>query len=79
MTAFNLLPAELRAFLTLWAFLLCFVNIISAVISAAGGRYRFSALPLLIFVPPYLMWQLMFDFSLFGEGERAAGLSPRRR
>lgn len=75
MTAFNLLPAELRAFLTLWAFLLCFVNIISAVISAAGRRYRFSALALLIFVLPYLMWQLMFDFSLFGEGERAAGLS----
>lgn len=75
MTAFLSLSASARAFFALWALLLCLADVFDAVIAGANRRYRWCAMTLALFAPAYLMWQMIFDLSLFGGTERAARLS----
>jgi signal transduction histidine kinase len=71
MTPFAFLSAQIRAIIALWALILCLVNIGSAVLAAARRRLRFIAYALVVFAPVYFLWQVIFDFSLFGISEKA--------
>ena len=75
MMSFSLLSALARAMFALWALLLCLTNIGSAVISAVKKRLRFTFLALALFAPVYFMWQVIFDFSLFGASDKAVGIT----
>ncbi len=66
MMSFALLSPLVRAIFALWGLLLCLTDIGSAVLAAVKKRYRFTALAVLLFAPAYLLWQIIFDFSLFG-------------
>ena len=66
MTTFAMLSALTRAFFALWALLLCLTNIGSAVLAAVKKRLLYTAFAIIIFAPCYFMWQVIFDFSLFG-------------
>ena len=76
------LSALARAFFALWALLLCLTYIGSAVLAAVKRRFGFTAAALFLLAPCYLMWQIIFDISLFGGAEglsdisRAAGGLP---
>lgn len=72
MSAFYLLSAPARALFALWALLVCLTDITSAVLATVRKRFRFSAYALLLFMPVYFLWQIVFDLSLFGRTERAA-------
>ena len=75
MTSFDMLSALARAFFALWALFLCLTNIGSAVLAAVRKRYRFTAFSVALFAPVYFMWQVIFDFALFGETEKTAIIS----
>ena len=75
MIAFYNLSASVRALFALWALLLCLTNIGSTVLAAVKKRYRFTIFGLLLFAPVYLLWQVIFDISLFGATEKAARIS----
>lgn len=75
MTTFAMLSALARALLALWALLLCLTNIASGVLAAVKKRLLYTAFALVIFVPCYFMWQVIFDFSLFGKTEKATDIS----
>ena len=75
MISFEALSIIARAFFALWALLLCLTNITNAVFSAVKKRYFLSSLSLLLFTSVYLLWQVIFDISLFGTSEKAADIS----
>lgn len=75
MTSFNMLSDFARAVFALWGLLLCLLSIGSAVLSAVRKRYAFIALALVILIPCYFMWQVIFDFSLFGGSENTSDLT----
>lgn len=75
MISFDMLPALSRAFFALWALLLCLAYIVSAVLSFARKRYRYCALAVIAFAPSYFLWQMIFDFSLFGKTRNAAEIT----
>ena len=75
MTAFASLSALARALFALWALLLCLVNIGSAVLASVRRRFRFAVLALLLFLPVYFLWQVIFDLSLSHRGGTAVPLS----
>lgn len=71
MTSFTGLSALVRAFFALWALLLCLANIGSTVLSVLRKRVRFAVFSALLFLPVYLLWQVIFDISLnHGAGAR---------
>ena len=72
---FDMLSAFVRAFFALWALLLCLACIGNLVLSVARKRFHFIAFALLLFAPVYLLWQVIFDFSLFGKTEKASGIT----
>ena len=72
MTSFSLLPALTRAFFALWTLLLCLIDIGSAALAAVKRRIRLTVFALLLFVPAYFLWQVIFDLSLSAD---AAGIS----
>lgn len=71
MTDFAFLSALARAGFALWALLLCLTNIGNAVLAAVKKRFRLTAFATLFFVPSFLLWQVVFDYSLFGASEKA--------
>ncbi len=75
MTAFASLSALVRALFALWALLLCLVNIGSAVLASVRRRLRFVAPALLLFLPVYFLWQVIFDLSLSHRGGAAVPVS----
>lgn len=75
MISFAMLSALVRALFALWALLLCLVNMGSAVLAAVKKRLRFTAVALLLFVPTYFMWQVIFDLSLFGGTDKVMGVT----
>ncbi len=75
MMSFDALSAFVRALFALWALLLCLVGIGSAVLAAVRKRYHFTVFALLLFAPIYYIWQVIFDFSLFGGTEKVALIS----
>lgn len=64
MSSFASLSALARAFFALSALSCILVNVISLLLAIVKRRYWFSALALLLIVPSYLMWQVVFDVSL---------------
>ncbi len=64
MTALAELSPLVRALFSLWALLLCLVNIGSFVLAAVKKHFLLSAFATLLFVPAYFLWQVLFDFSL---------------
>ncbi len=75
MRAFLSLSALARSLFALGALLLLLLNAGSCVIAAARRRYRFAALALALFLPVYLLWQVVFDLSLFGGAAGGAEIS----
>ena len=65
MTSFDTLSALPRAFFALWALLLCLAGIGGVFLPLWKKRYRFSLLALVLFLPAYFMWQVIFDVALF--------------
>ena len=77
MSAFCLLSPVLRAIFAIWALLVCLADIGSAVLAAVRKRFRISICAMLLFAPVYLVWQVIFDLSLFRRDitEKAAPVS----
>ena len=70
MITFAMLSSLIRAFIALWALLLLLADLGNIVISAVRKRYIYTALALIICAPCYYLWQVIFDFSLFGNTEK---------
>ena len=77
MTTFASLSSLARALFALWALLLCLACITDILLAAVKKRYRYAAFALLLFAPVYFAWQVIFDYSLFGNSEKAAALTRR--
>ena len=75
MISFDMLSAAARAIFALWALLLCLTDVADVIISAVKKRYRLAVLSVLLFAPVYFMWQMIFDYSLFGKTQRAVQIS----
>lgn len=75
MISFSLLSALVRALFALWALALCLTNIGSAVLAVVKKRLRLTFLALILFAPAYFMWQVIFDYSLFGGTDKAVGIT----
>lgn len=75
MTAFAFLSALARAFFALWALLLCLTNIGSAVLATVKKRFRLSVIATVFFAPSFFLWQVIFDYSLFGGTNKAAEIT----
>lgn len=73
MISFNMLTPFARSLFALWALVLGLAYIVSAVLALVNKRYRFTAASLVLFTPVYFLWQVIFDFSLFGKNEAASG------
>lgn len=65
MTSFNALSALSRAFFALWSLLLCLGGIVDVILPLWRKRYLYSAVALVLIVPAYFAWQIIFDISLF--------------
>ena len=70
MITFAMLSSLTRAFIALWALLLLLADLGNIVISAVRKRYIYTALALIICAPCYYLWQVIFDFSLFGNTDK---------
>lgn len=65
MISFDTLSPLVRAVFALWALMLCLAGIVNAFLPLWKKRFLFSAIALVLFVPAYLMWQVMFDVALY--------------
>lgn len=78
MTTFASLPSLARALFALWSLLLALAGIVNLLLALQEKRFLFSAFALLLFLPAYLMWQVIFDLSRsIGAGAAAAAFSQR--
>ena len=75
MINFASLSAIIRALFALWVLLLCLTNIANAVLATVKKRYSFLAFAVVLFVPCHFIWQVIFDYSLFGGTNNLAKLS----
>lgn len=75
MITFDMLSAFIRSLFALWTLFLCVINIGNGVLGTARKRYAYTAFSLLLFAPVYFMWQVIFDYSLFGEGQKVADIT----
>lgn len=64
MISFNMLSSLIRALFALWALLLCVVSIVNAVLAFDKKKYLFGSIAIVLFLPIYFFWQVMFDYSL---------------
>lgn len=64
MISFAVFSPLVRSAFALLALLLCLNCIGSGVLAVVKKRFRFTAFAFLLFVPSYLLWQIIFDFSL---------------
>ena len=75
MINFEQLPALARAMFSLCALLLCLTNLGSLVLAAVKKHTRFIVAAIGLFAPSYFLWQVIFDFSLFGRSSKTAHIS----
>ena len=75
MISFASLSAIIRALFALWALLLCLTNIANAVLATVKKLYSFLAIALGLLAPAYFIWQVIFDYSLFGGTNKLANIS----
>ncbi|MBE6827951.1 MAG: hypothetical protein E7514_04965 [Ruminococcaceae bacterium] len=64
MISFSVLSPLMRSVFALWALLLCLSCIGSGMLAVVKKRFSFTAFAFILFVPSYLLWQIIFDFSL---------------
>lgn len=64
MISFNMLSSLIRAFFALWALLLCVISIVNAVMAFNKKKYLFGSIAIILFLPIYFFWQVIFDYSL---------------
>ena len=68
MTSFNALSSLMRALFALWALLLIVISIINAVLAFNKKKYFFGLTAIVLFLPTYFFWQIIFDDSLSRSG-----------
>ena len=68
MTSFSMLSETIRALFALWALLLGLFCIINAVLAFGKKKYILGSSAILLFLPIYLFWQIIFDLSLSNKG-----------
>ncbi|MBQ3865387.1 MAG: hypothetical protein II776_00680 [Clostridia bacterium] len=66
-----------RSFLSLWAFLTVLVGVFSVVRSFAQKRFRYALLAAIPLLSAYVLWQILFDFHLFGAAAGATEITRR--
>ena len=64
MISFSELSPLLRAFFSLWALLVCLINISNAILAFSKKKYLFGFFGVILFLPIYFLWQIIFDLSL---------------
>ena len=64
MLSFGMLNDIVRAFFALWALLLCLLNIANSVLSFTKRKYVFGVISIISFGLAYVLWQVIFDYSL---------------
>ncbi|MBQ9530900.1 MAG: hypothetical protein IJR70_02395 [Eubacterium sp.] len=77
MVSFSMLPALLRSLFALWTLLLCLINIGSGVLAAVKKHLAYTAFAILLFVPSYFMWQVIFDYSLIEKMKHISEITQR--
>jgi hypothetical protein len=65
MNSFITLSPLARSAFALWALLLCLICIGSGMLSVVKKRFRLTLFALVLFVPSFVLWQIVFDYSLF--------------
>ncbi len=75
MISFEMLSPVIRAGFALWGLLLCLTNIGSAILATFKKRFHFTTFAIILFVPAYFIWQVIFDFSLFGDTKKTIALT----
>ena len=75
MISFEMLSPVIRAGFALWGLLLCLTNIGSAILATVKKRFDFTTFAIILFVPAYFIWQVIFDFSLFGDTKKTIALT----
>ncbi|MBQ7670391.1 MAG: hypothetical protein IJS45_06695 [Clostridia bacterium] len=75
MTPFFELSPPVRSAFAFWALALCLFCIFSAALAAVKKRYRFTAFALILSVPVYFAWQVIFDLSLSVRSGAASAVS----
>lgn len=68
MISFNMLSSLIRALFALWALLLCVISIVNAVLAFDKKKYLFGSIAIVLFLPIYFFWQVIFDYSLSRSG-----------
>ena len=68
MISFNALSSLTRALFALWALLLIVISIINAVLAFNKKKYFFGSTAIVLFLPTYFFWQIIFDDSLSRSG-----------
>jgi len=64
MISYSDLSPLVRSVFALWVLLLCLNCIGNGVLAAVKKRFHFTVFAFLLFVPSFLFWQIIFDFSL---------------
>ena len=64
MSSFITLSPIARSVFALWALLICLICIGSGVLAVVKKRFRFTAFAFVLLIPSYLLWQIIFDYSL---------------
>ena len=75
MIPFHGLPSLARSVFALWALALCIANIACGVHAASKKRYALMLHAAVLFIPVYLIWQMIFDISLFSGTESLTEIS----
>ena len=75
MISFQALPSLTRSVFALWALALCIANIACGVHAASKKRYALMLPAAVLFIPVYLIWQMIFDISLFSGTESLTEVS----
>ena len=68
MISFGILSSLIIALFALWALLLCVVNINNAVLAFDKKKYLFGSIAIVLFLPIFFFWQVIFDYSLSKSG-----------
>ena len=75
MIPFSDLSSAVRAAFALLSLLLCLADIGSALLAAVKKRVSAAVLALILLLPAYFLWQVIFDFALLHGGEGASPVS----
>ena len=72
MTAFFSLSELVRSFYALWSLLLCFFSLANLVLAFQKRKWVLGVSGIVLFAPSYLLYQVIFDYSLSTRRPREA-------